>query len=91
MDNSALFSMRLSLQVATVATVLIVIVGVGVAYFLAQRDFRGKELMDIAFTLPLVLEETDWSANAFTNGPVGPSCSPGTPPCLPHLLWHCRL
>ena len=58
MDNSALFSMRLSLQVATVATVLIVIVGVGVAYFLAQRDFRGKELMDLAFTLPLVLPPT---------------------------------
>lgn len=50
--------MRLSLQVATVATVFIVIIGVAVAYFLARRDFRGKKLLDIAFTLPLVLPPT---------------------------------
>jgi len=50
--------MRLSLQVASVATVFIVAVGITVAYFLARRDFRGKELIDILFTLPLVLPPT---------------------------------
>lgn len=50
--------MRLSLQVATVATVFIVIIGVTVAYFLARRDFRGRKLLDIVFTLPLVLPPT---------------------------------
>jgi molybdate transport system permease protein len=58
MDSSTLFSLRLSLQVASVATVFIVIIGITVAYFLAQRNFRGKELIDILFTLPLVLPPT---------------------------------
>ncbi|MEW5745945.1 MAG: molybdate ABC transporter permease subunit [Nitrospirota bacterium] len=58
MDNSILFSMRLSLQVAAVATVFIVVIGTAVAYFLARREFRGKELIDILFTLPLVLPPT---------------------------------
>lgn len=58
MDNSILFSMRLSLQVAAVATVFIVVIGSAVAYFLARREFRGKELIDILFTLPLVLPPT---------------------------------
>lgn len=50
--------MRLSLQVAAVATVFIVLIGVCVAYFLARRDFMGKELLDILFTLPLVMPPT---------------------------------
>ncbi len=58
MDNSIFFSMRLSLQVASVSTVFIVIVGVSIAYLLARRDFRGKELLDMLFTLPLVLPPT---------------------------------
>jgi molybdate transport system permease protein len=58
MDTSILFSLRLSIQVASVATVLIVIVGVGVAYLLAMKNFRGKEVLDILFTLPLVLPPT---------------------------------
>ncbi len=58
MDSSILFSLRLSIQVASVATVLIVIVGVGVAYLLAMKNFRGKEVLDMLFTLPLVLPPT---------------------------------
>jgi molybdate transport system permease protein len=57
-DNSLLFSLRLSLQVAAVATVFIVIAGIAVAYFLARRFFRGKEVLDMIFTLPLVLPPT---------------------------------
>ena len=40
MDTSVLFSLRLSLQVAAAATVLIVLVGTFVAYVLAQKSFR---------------------------------------------------
>jgi molybdate transport system permease protein len=58
MDSSALFSLRLSLQVATAATFFIVIIGTAVAYFLARRDFKGKEAIDMLLTLPLVLPPT---------------------------------
>ncbi len=58
MNSAVLFSMRLSLQVASVATIFVIIVGIAVAYFLARREFRGKELLDILFTLPLVLPPT---------------------------------
>lgn len=58
MDSSVLFSMRLSLQVAAVATAFVCVTGITVAYFLARKDFKGKELLDILFTLPLVLPPT---------------------------------
>jgi molybdate transport system permease protein len=58
MDDSILFSLRLSLQVASVATFFVVLAGIGVAYILARKDFAGKELLDIFFTLPLVLPPT---------------------------------
>jgi len=58
MDDSILFSLRLSLQVASVATFFVVFTGIGVAYVLARKDFVGKELLDIFFTLPLVLPPT---------------------------------
>ena len=58
MDESLLFSLRLSLQVASVATFFVVLCGIGIAYILARKDFRGKEMIDIFFTLPLVLPPT---------------------------------
>ena len=58
MDESVLFSLRLSLQVATAATVLVVLIGTGMAYLLASKNFRGKEPLDILLTLPLVLPPT---------------------------------
>jgi len=58
LESSVLFSLRLSFQVAAVATFFIIVVGVTVAYFLAQRSFKGKELLDMFFTLPLVLPPT---------------------------------
>lgn len=53
-----LFSIRLSLQVALVSTVLILITGIPLAYLLARRDFRGREILDMILTLPLVLPPT---------------------------------
>jgi len=58
MESSLFFSLRLSVQVALAATFLIVIVGVTVAYLLASKSFKGKEFIDVVFTLPLVLPPT---------------------------------
>ena len=43
---------------ATVATVLVVLAGTAIAYFLARKEFKGRELLDMLFTLPLVLPPT---------------------------------
>ncbi len=58
MDEAVLFPIRLSLQVAVVSTALIVLTGIPVAYFLARKDFRGRELLDVVCTIPLVLPPT---------------------------------
>ena len=58
MDPSTLFSLRLSVQVAAAATVFVLAAGVPVAYQLARRDFRGREVADVLLTLPLVLPPT---------------------------------
>lgn len=52
---NVLFPLRLSLQVAVCATVITVIVGIPVAYLLARKRFRGKEVVDAIITLPMVL------------------------------------
>ncbi len=58
MDTPVFFSLCLSLQVALVATAFVMVVGVSVAYVLALKNFRGKEMLDMLFTLPLVLPPT---------------------------------
>jgi len=58
MDSAVLFSTRLSLQVALSATLLIVVVGIPLAYLLARKSFPGREVLDIVLTLPLVLPPT---------------------------------
>ena len=58
MESSMLFSLKLSFQVAAIATFFVVIVGVGAAYVLAMKNFQGKEILDMVFTLPLVLPPT---------------------------------
>lgn len=40
------------------ATVFVVLVGTGMAYVLARKRFKGKEILDILLTLPLVLPPT---------------------------------
>ncbi|MFA7330515.1 MAG: molybdate ABC transporter permease subunit [Candidatus Delongbacteria bacterium] len=58
MDDAILSSIRLSLQVAFTATLLVVLTGLPLAWLLARRRFRGKELLDVLLTLPLVLPPT---------------------------------
>ena len=52
------FPLWLSLRVAALSTLLAVITGLWIAYWLAFRDFRGKEIADALVTLPLVLPPT---------------------------------
>jgi molybdate transport system permease protein len=48
-------ALRLSLQVAVCATLLTLVVGTTLAYILARKQFRGKEVLDLLLTLPIVL------------------------------------
>ena len=48
----------LSLKVASLATFFAVVLGLGAAWVLANRHFRGKEILDSVITLPLVLPPT---------------------------------
>jgi molybdate transport system permease protein len=52
------FPLWLSLRVAFVSTVLAFLLGMALAYVLANREFKGKEILDAAISLPLVLPPT---------------------------------
>src|SRR3984885_4028894 len=52
------FPLWLSLRVAVVSTSVALALGLWLAYILANREFRGKEILDAAVTLPLVLPPT---------------------------------
>jgi molybdate transport system permease protein len=52
------FPLWLSLRVATLSTLLALAGGLWIAYLLANREFRGKNVLDAAVTLPLVLPPT---------------------------------
>ena len=52
------FPLWLSLRVAAISTALALTIGLWRAWLLANRQFRGKELIDAAVTLPLVLPPT---------------------------------
>src|SRR5712691_3196340 len=52
------FPLWLSLRVAFFATVISLAISLPVAWLLASRQWRGKELLDAVATLPLVLPPT---------------------------------
>jgi molybdate transport system permease protein len=52
------FPLWLSLRVAAISTVIAVALGLWIAYLLANREFRFKEVLDAVVTLPLVLPPT---------------------------------
>ena len=58
MDDASWFSLRLSLQVALLATLLVAGLGGVPAYLLATRRFRGRTAVEVLVTLPLVLPPT---------------------------------
>jgi molybdate transport system permease protein len=52
------FPLWLSLRVAVLSTLIGLAIGLWMGYVLANRKFRGKEVLDAAVTLPLVLPPT---------------------------------
>src|SRR6185437_4202250 len=50
------FPLWLSLRVAVISTVLAFAGGLWIAYLLANRRFRGKDVLDAAVTLPLLVK-----------------------------------
>ena len=52
------FPLWLSLRVAVLSTALALVLGLWLAWILANASFRGKEILDAAVTLPLVLPPT---------------------------------
>jgi molybdate transport system permease protein len=58
MSEETVAALTLSLRVAVLATVVNALIGIPLAYVLARRRFRGKALIDLAVTLPLVLPPT---------------------------------
>jgi len=52
------FPLWLSLRVAVLATLISAAFGLWLAWVLANREFRGKDLVDAVVTLPLVLPPT---------------------------------
>jgi len=53
-----LSALSLSVRVAVLATLANALVGIPLAYVLARRRFRGRALVDLLVTLPLVLPPT---------------------------------
>lgn len=52
------FPLWLSLRVALLSTALATLLSLGLAYLLANREFRGRDFLDAVITLPLVLPPT---------------------------------
>jgi molybdate transport system permease protein len=52
------FPLWLSLRVAAISTAFALAFGLALAWILANREFRGKEVLDATVTLPLVLPPT---------------------------------
>jgi molybdate transport system permease protein len=53
-----LSALWLSIKVSVVATALNAVIGIPLAYVLARRRFRGRAVVDVLVTLPLVLPPT---------------------------------
>ena len=51
-------TLKLSLLVVSIATIVIGIAGTLLGFLLAKREFRGKDILDAILTLPMVLPPT---------------------------------
>src|SRR6266849_2762876 len=58
MSVDAVSALGLPIRFAVVATLLNALLGIPLAYVLARRAFRGRALVDLLVTLPLVLPPT---------------------------------
>jgi molybdate transport system permease protein len=51
-------TLKLSILVVSIATLIIAVAGTALGWLLAKRHFRGKDLLDAILTLPMVLPPT---------------------------------
>jgi molybdate transport system permease protein len=58
MDEQIWFSIKLSLLVSALSTVFVAFIGGALAYILATREFRGKIILEVLISLPLILPPT---------------------------------
>ncbi|SNR73113.1 molybdate ABC transporter permease subunit [Desulfurobacterium atlanticum] len=58
LDQEALFSIKLSLQVAFVSTIFVFILGLPLAYLFSLKNFAGKTFLDSVVMLPVVFPPT---------------------------------
>jgi molybdate transport system permease protein len=56
--SNALVPLMLTLKVATAATLVVLVFGVGWAYLFGRFRFRGSQILDAVFTLPMVMPPT---------------------------------
>lgn len=70
---NTLFSIRLSLIAATVATLFAVVIGLPAAYALSRFEFRGKRILDTFLEIPIIMSPIALGASflVFFNTPVG--------------------
>jgi molybdate transport system permease protein len=54
-EPGVLTALRLSLQTATITTLLCLLVGVPLAWLLARTEFRGRQLVRALITVPMVM------------------------------------
>jgi molybdate transport system permease protein len=68
-----LFSIRLSLLAATLATLFAVAIGLPAAYALSRFEFRGKHLLDTFLEVPMIISPIALGAAllVFFNTPLG--------------------
>lgn len=52
------FPLSLTLWIVTISSIFVLCSGVTIAYVFARREFRGKGLLELLITLPLVLPPT---------------------------------
>ena len=73
--DEAWIALRLTLKVAGVATAINMVVGVGIAYLFARKQFFGKDVLDTILTLPMVMPPTVLGYYLLViigkNGPIG--------------------
>lgn len=58
MNEQIWFSIKLSLLVSALSTVFVALIGGAIAYLLATREFRGKIILEVLITLPLIMPPT---------------------------------
>jgi len=68
-----LFSIRLSLIAATIATFLAVLIALPAAYALSRFEFRGKRMIDTFLEIPMIMSPIALGASLliFFNTPIG--------------------